>query len=133
MDTSTRKKRDENPPFSGPCLVLALSDIRRLAVTSKQVRQAIWFWVWTGTAFPSGVERSVTKKRGWLKRVTGRFKHPWREAGPLNHLGDKVDPGWLVVNNELSPPLVLMGNTPSRATLVVLGRGELPLRQDANF
>ena len=30
------------------------------------------------------------------------FKHPWREAGPLNHLGDGMDPDQLVVNKELS-------------------------------
>ena len=40
--------------------------------------------------------------------ATGKreFKHPWSKAGPLNHLGDKVDPDQLVVNKE--PSLYLL-------------------------
>jgi len=30
------------------------------------------------------------------------FKLPWREAGPPNHLADKMDSGQYVVNKELS-------------------------------
>ena len=32
----------------------------------------------------------------------GEFKLPWREAGPPNHLDDKVDPDQKVVNEEVS-------------------------------
>ena len=39
-----------------------------------------------------------------LKKVDMRLpgKLPWREAGPPNHLDDKVDSDQLVVNKELS-------------------------------
>ena len=55
----------------------------------------------------------------------GIFKLPWREAGPLNHLDDKVDSDQQVVNKELS--LSLPGNpfkgreSPSRWTTKVSG------------
>ena len=43
--------------------------------------------------------------------------HPWREAGPLNHLGDEVDPGHLVVHEEVSLSVVtLTGASASHVT-----------------
>ena len=48
---------------------------------------------------PMAQGRSSESSRG---RSAESFRLPWREAGPLNHLGDKVDPGQQVVNTELS-------------------------------
>jgi hypothetical protein len=39
-----------------------------------------------------------------ISTATGNrvLKHPWREDGPLNHVGDAVDLDQVVVKNELS-------------------------------
>ena len=58
-ECSATKKRGIRPPFAGPRFVLALSGIRRLAVTSRQVEQTIWFWVWSRTGFPSFGGRDI--------------------------------------------------------------------------
>ena len=34
--------------------------------------------------------------------AVGTSRHPWREAGPPNHLDDKVDSDQQVVNKDLS-------------------------------
>jgi len=53
--------------------------------------------------FASGLRRMLGGIHGvrpcWYE---SRSSHSWREAGPLNHLGDEVDPDQLVVNSSLS-------------------------------
>ena len=58
---------------------------------------------------PLSYHRMQTLNEGALRKVDIRlprkreFNLPWREAGPLNHLDDKVDSNQQVVNKELSP------------------------------
>ena len=57
-----------------------------------------------------------------------KLKHSWREVGPLNRLGDKVDPDQLVVNKELAlsissevregRPLLIPTQPPCRAVFL---------------
>ena len=68
------------------------------------------YWYFTSNAFGFSRNESVNLQsqvslllyysRAWTWKR--EFNLPWREAGPPNHLGEKVDSDQLVVNTELS-------------------------------
>ena len=53
-------------------------------------------------AGPLALARGLLTRKRCKATWKRESKLPWREAGPLNHLGDKVDPDQWVVNEEVS-------------------------------